>query len=663
MAIVIKSGLDATGIKDGTAAAQASLKQDIGGALQQVQAKADEAGKSLKGMLDMGKIQAVAGSLGAFKSMLDQVGVSMLSLSKETEKAVSTTIALAQQGVAAGAAFGPWGAIAGAAIGTVVGALTAYGEELERVRKAQEDLAHKSLAESIARLDQQEQSIKDNEAAWDNYTIEVLKARGVSVDAVEALRASQQSLFDKEQEGRAAQLKGFNDEIAQLTITRNATNINTDEHKKAIDGLIAARQDAYKVQADIDAASAQHAVDLARIVKEQLPAAFEAADKASVEFSAAVDKIGAKPTLQRLESDITAAEDAVLDAQTAVENLRAELKKPQTDSGMQVLLINIKHASDDLKTAFDALLNAKTAKADKAADPPKTQGPKGKSFGEMAAEIESEQAEAMRRMAATQKATEEQAAIDGYLLIEKASDDKIQAASEAFAAQEELNTNAEQSAQEHEERVANTRMRLAQEAADAQKSTIQEVQDAMSASAKRIGDAMKGAFVDVGVGAAKTLFENIEQGKKLTEGLGASFEKLAAQQLKSIGETLVGEGLRTELEAARLLIQSAGLDPRGHALAGLGAIEIGAGLAMGASGALLGRRAGRGSAESTTTTNESLGSREAEASGPQQLGSVKIYLGPENGISLHADSSDNRAMSALGRSLNVVQGMGRKEPR
>jgi hypothetical protein len=186
--------------------------------------------------------------------------------------------------------------------------------------------------------------------------------------------------------------------------------------------------------------------------------------------------------------------------------------------------------------------------------------------------------------------------------------------------------------------------------------------DGMTTAARQLGEQLQNALVDVGVGAAEQLFENIEAGEKPLKDLGKTFAGLASQQLKAIGTALIGEGIQNELKAAAILITSAGLNPQGYALAAVGAAEIGAGLAMGAGGALLGRRAnGGGGVGPSTGGSESLGARESEASGPTELAPVKIYLGPENGMAVFAD--DQRGISQYGRFTDRALAAGRSGPR
>jgi hypothetical protein len=163
--------------------------------------------------------------------------------------------------------------------------------------------------------------------------------------------------------------------------------------------------------------------------------------------------------------------------------------------------------------------------------------------------------------------------------------------------------------------------------------------------------------------AASALFDNIQAGERPFKNLGKAIRASAAEQLKGIGTNLIGEGVSNELKAAAMAILSFGADPRAVPLALLGAAEIAAGLAMGGTGALIGRGTGGGAdkSPSSTATEGSLGSREAEASGPTQLAPVQIFLGPQTGMAVFA--GDQRGVAEYGRFTADAVKMGSKAPR
>jgi hypothetical protein len=108
-------------------------------------------------------------------------------------------------------------------------------------------------------------------------------------------------------------------------------------------------------------------------------------------------------------------------------------------------------------------------------------------------------------------------------------------------------------------------------------------------TAKDVGLELQNALGDVGAGAAMALFDALEAGDPILRSLGGAFRDLSSDALKGIGSQLIGQGILDEAKAASLLIKSAGIDPRGWALAAHGAAEIAGGLALGGAGALVGR--------------------------------------------------------------------------
>jgi hypothetical protein len=116
----------------------------------------------------------------------------------------------------------------------------------------------------------------------------------------------------------------------------------------------------------------------------------------------------------------------------------------------------------------------------------------------------------------------------------------------------------------------------------------------MQLSVQDLGVELQSALGDVGAGAAMALFDAMEEGQPILRSLGASFKQLAADALKGIGSELVGQGILDAAKGTGLLIRSAGIDPRGWALEAHGAAQIAGGLAMGGTGALIGRMGGGG---------------------------------------------------------------------
>lgn len=96
-------------------------------------------------------------------------------------------------------------------------------------------------------------------------------------------------------------------------------------------------------------------------------------------------------------------------------------------------------------------------------------------------------------------------------------------------------------------------------------------------------------------GSTSTLI-NVSQDyfKAKIEGAEHAEEMAAAAFLSGVGDQLVGLGTKNLFEGAGLLIMSAGADPRGYAMTGLGAAAIAAGIGMGAGSAAISHQAAGG---------------------------------------------------------------------
>ena len=102
--------------------------------------------------------------------------------------------------------------------------------------------------------------------------------------------------------------------------------------------------------------------------------------------------------------------------------------------------------------------------------------------------------------------------------------------------------------------------------------TVRSTAGVMATDMQTLG---KGAFSSL-VGSAQTYFVALASGEK------HAAEIASAAFLSSTGDKLVGFGTEATFKGAGYLIDSAGLDPRGYAMLGLGAAAIGAGIGMGA---------------------------------------------------------------------------------
>ncbi len=161
--------------------------------LGQVEAKAEAAERSLKGMFDLQKIQAAAGAFGALKSIIDNTAVSVFGMSDATATAASKSLDMATQGIALGALFGPLGAAIGGATGALIGWIAGSKD----AAKAEEDLTRKVAEETAKREELRQKENKrrlldlaDNTEAYSEMYDKI-------VAATDAIKAS--NLTSKEQ--------------------------------------------------------------------------------------------------------------------------------------------------------------------------------------------------------------------------------------------------------------------------------------------------------------------------------------------------------------------------------------------------------------------------------------------------------------------------------
>jgi hypothetical protein len=116
----------------------------------------------------------------------------------------------------------------------------------------------------------------------------------------------------------------------------------------------------------------------------------------------------------------------------------------------------------------------------------------------------------------------------------------------------------------------------------------------LTIAAQDLGAEMESALSSIGAGAARDMFDALEAGDPIIRSLGQSFKALSSDALKGIGSELIGRGILDGAHATAMLIKSAGLDPRGWTLATHAGAEVAAGLALGGTGAALGRFGGGG---------------------------------------------------------------------
>jgi len=106
----------ARGIETGADKAATSLKK--------IETSADSAAKSTKKLLEMETVDRYVGALGPLKEIWTQTGEAIFGVKKETVETGAAMMDLSEKGAAFGKLLGPWGALAGAALGAVAGYFT-----------------------------------------------------------------------------------------------------------------------------------------------------------------------------------------------------------------------------------------------------------------------------------------------------------------------------------------------------------------------------------------------------------------------------------------------------------------------------------------------------------------------------------------------------------
>lgn len=627
MAIIVKSSLDTSGIQEGTSKAQASLKGDISGALQSVQAKAQETEKSLKGMFDLQKIQAASASFGALKGILDKVSTTMLGLSKETVEANSKVADLAGKGAQALSVFGPWGTAIGFVGGALAGALSNGADQASARLAALEEVSMRAAA-TQRDLAKQIIAVREQLSGIDASTLSGAIQRFDLVGG--QLKKAKEDLDD---------FKNAEDVLnAQLNANALAGKANSDaqikERQRINDGVAkteAQIKELTKVQED-------NAATLRLTTIEQTEAITKKS-KALSEMTYAELKAAKDTAKGRYDAAVGAAKQITELAKATTDDTDATRENAKAAKENNQVLSDAKAALDAASGALESYSKKTKNNADAIKEANKV----------IVDNINAVTAAMLERRAVANEAAADRAE-DGTGLDTKGMRDTREEASQTTTELLKLSS---------------TMLDLESSLPVPQLKAMDFALFNIKQKAKEVGEELKKGLVDVGVAGAEKFFDNIEKGNRALAGTAKVLEKAAAEQLKSIGKMLIAEGIHNELRAAAIGILTLGIDPQAAALAGLGAAEIAAGLAMGAGGALLGRRSNQGSGGvgSSTQTQDSLGSRESEVSGVQKLQTIKVYLGPEHGITLNADSSDRRAVTLLGKVIDEYQAMARKAPR
>ena len=232
--------------------------------------------------------------------------------------------------------------------------------------------------------------------------------------------------------------------------------------------------------------------------------------------------------------------------------------------------------------------------------------------------------------------------------------ERFQRDTERLLATEELVQRGAESDLAFAQQVHDTKRRLAEEAEAREIAALEAMQARYLDTGRMIGDAFRSAFVDIGGRAAATFFDQLEAGQVRLSDIGKGAQREAADFLKQTGSKLIGQGLFDEFKGASMSLL--GNVAQGLPLMALGGLEIGGGLAMGGTGAFLGRRAGEvnglgdrsggqpidAGSTSASTSGGSLGG----TAGTREISPANVWLAP-GGMVVFA--GDARGMAQYGR--------------
>lgn len=210
--IPVKVGLDEKATKQSAAQVEQSLKA-IGTQGQAELGKLEAGAKGTKDVFDkifdVEKTRAYAKGLQAAKAALGTINDQLHLVNDNQKKAVDQTVGLAEDGVKMGAAFGPWGALIGGALGAITSIVLLLKDWLSGSKEIEESngiidrhtghVAHnieeawgfaREAAESVSPMVEYWRDIKENTKGWGTWL-------GLAVEQVKIV-ADLQKLTDQE---------------------------------------------------------------------------------------------------------------------------------------------------------------------------------------------------------------------------------------------------------------------------------------------------------------------------------------------------------------------------------------------------------------------------------------------------------------------------------
>ena len=564
---------------------------------EELQAIAKETKKAAEAADEMRNKLSLEDKIGAFgdiKDVVEKTGQSLLGLSAAAVEAVINIGDIAEKGAMIGAPFGPQAALAGAAIGLVVGGLSEWAKSADKARAAQQALIDDATLRAVHAINDQATRLEASAQAWDSYTLAVRRAGGVQVSMVEGAIAAELAALQVESDAKKARLDAYKENISRLeerAKVMGRTNELTNE-------IIANEQGMLKVQKEIQLFQIDNMTRLSGKLLPEVSKAFEASDKATEEFKDELAKIGKTPGVQDLKANVDKAKTSLSTAEERVRLLKAELAKaPPENEGffdfigrLKTQLVDSEVAARGLAEAQGVVLQAQQTLIDGEKKDAEERKRRAKEAEQKRVDAINEETNRLTELlAVAAEAREEMDSMDASGLT-SLHDDLPSVTEDIKAATAAL---------KHIDEVLKDLDAGAHRASEGIKVFAEE-----GARAKEIAQDIGFAFADYlggqAVDALDSFYDAWANKEKLTQ---EDRKKRRAEFLRDTGNWLITDGTKHVLAGAATFAAGGPGALAGGTEIGAGLAEIGAGAAMGGVGAFAQRRqGGTGDRRDSSTT-------------------------------------------------------------
>lgn len=244
------AGVGSAAKKAGDSAAR--LGRQGTSALNDISDAADRTAVATEGIHLDEVMERAVGHIGDVKDVLEKAGGALLGFNEETTEAIVLTGDLAEKGASLGSAFGPWGAVIGAALGGAIGLFTVAAQkadaleaQLKEAEQAADDLSGKfstlsglDLSGAIAEATKLADALE-----IDPNSVKILQALGlIGQDQLDKLNTKAQDLIDlgnnQTEATKLASLtqKELNRGLITEIDARKKAAFEVERYKKAIAG-------------------------------------------------------------------------------------------------------------------------------------------------------------------------------------------------------------------------------------------------------------------------------------------------------------------------------------------------------------------------------------------------------------------------------------------